>query len=314
MPSISTNLNRPLVAIVGPTGAGKSALALRVAETFRGEIVNCDSLQLYRGFDVGTAKLPESQRRGIPHHLFDVLEPHQGFSAGEYARRAREVAGGISERGRLPVITGGTGFYLKALLHGLPALPQRDDALRERLVARETSRPGTLHRLLGRLDPAAAARIHARDVKKLVRALEVRMLTRNPLPSPSAAEALSGYRTLQIGLDPNRAQLHAVLDARARQMFGAGLLEEVKRLLARGCSGSEKPFESLGYRQALQHLRGDMTIEQAIASTQLETRQYAKRQLTWFRRDPDVKWLSGFGDSPVVIEQCLAQIVNIGTE
>jgi tRNA dimethylallyltransferase len=304
----ASTLNAPLVAIVGPTGSGKSTLALRVAEEFLGEIVNCDSLQLYRGFDIGTAKIPQSERRGIPHHLVDVLDPRQGYSAGEYARAARDAIAAISARSRLPVIVGGTGFYLRALLQGLPQLPARDERLRARLVSIERKRSGGLHRLLDRLDPASAARIHPRDTQKLVRALEVRVLTRFPLPAPENAEPLRGYRILQIGLNPDRAQLYEGLDARAARMFRSGLVEEVRGLLAGGATGAEKPFESLGYKQALAVVRGLLTLDQAIASAQLETRQYAKRQWTWFRRDPDIVWLSGFGHSPVVIEQCFENV------
>ncbi len=270
-------------------------------------------VQIYKSFDIGTAKPPKPVRQGIPHHLFDVLEPQQGYSAGEYARDARLVIDDISTRNRLPILTGGAGFYLRALLHGLPSLPQRDESLRARLARREGSRPGTLHRILSRLDPAAAARIHARDIQKLTRALEIRMLTRNPLPPPGNAEPLRGYRVLQIGLNPDRQQLYQVLDVRAREMFASGLvtsglIQEVQNLLAEGCTGSEKPFESLGYRQALEYVRGSATLEQAIASTQLATRQYAKRQLTWLRRDPEVRWLDGFGDSLEVIEHAFALI------
>jgi tRNA dimethylallyltransferase len=300
-----------MVVIAGPTGAGKSALALRVAECFQGEIVNCDSLQLYRGFDVGTAKLPEHERRGIPHHMIDVIAPSEVYSAGDYARDARQIIAQITAAGHLPVLAGGTGFYLRALLHGLPALPERDEGLRVRLLARETRRPGSLHRLLTRLDPPAAARIHARDVQKLTRALEIRLLTRNPMPPSSSAEPLTGYRILKLGVQPDRASLYEALDARAAEMFRHGLVEEVMERLAAGCTGAEKPFESLGYKQALQYVRGALTIEQAIASTQVETRQYAKRQLTWFRRDPEITWLDGFGDSPVVIELCFDLIRNL---
>jgi tRNA dimethylallyltransferase len=296
-------VDHSLIAIVGPTGAGKSALAVDLAVTFSGEIVNCDSLQFYRGFDVGTAKTPVSERRGIPHHLFDVLEPQYGYSAGEYARDARTVLGQISGRNRLPVVVGGTGFYLRALLEGLPGLPARNETLRANLAVREKRRLGALHRLLSRLEPDAARRIHPHDVQKLIRALEVRVLTRGGLPAKASGEPLRGYRVLKIGLDPDRRQLFAKLDARVREMFSGGLLDELRRLLAGGATGAEKPFESLGYKQALQHLRGEASLEQAVESTQMQTRQYAKRQWTWFRRDPGVEWLPGFGDDVDVAEQ-----------
>ncbi len=292
------------MVIAGPTGSGKSALALRLAAEFSGEIVNCDSLQLYRGFDIGTAKLPESERNSIPHHMIDALEPNQVYSAGDYARDARKAIAEISARGRLPIITGGTGFYLRALLDGLPPLPPRDESLREKLAGREARRPGSVHRILTRLEPAAAARIHPRDVQKTIRALEVRLLTREAMPLASESDPLTGYRVLKIGLDPDRADLYGILDARTVQMFRNGLVEEVKNLLHKGClSGGEKPFESLGYKQALAFIRGNMTIDEAIASTQIETRQYAKRQWTWFRRDREFIWLRGFGQSPFVYAQ-----------
>ena len=216
-------VERPLVAIVGPTASGKSDLALRIAQSFSGEIVNFDALQLYRGFDIGTAKTPVSARCGISHHLFDVLDPQTGFSAGDYARAARETIGEIASRGRLPVAVGGTGFYLRALLDGLPSLPSRDESLRARLSDREQRRPGALHRLLRRLEPAAAARIHPRDIQKLTRALEIRMLTRSALPSPATASPLEGFRLCQIGLAPDRALLVEAIAARTRRMFNEGL-------------------------------------------------------------------------------------------
>jgi tRNA dimethylallyltransferase len=298
----------PLVAIVGPTASGKSDLALRIATSFSGEIVNCDALQLYRGFDIGTAKTPVNLRRGIPHHLFDVLDPPTRFSAGDYARAAREVVAGISSRGHLPLVVGGTGFYLRGLLDGLPALPGRDDLLRERLSARERRRPGALHRLLGRLEPSAAARIHPRDVQKVTRALEIRLLTGTALPAPGTASPFDGFRLLLIGLAPQRPLLADAIAARTRQMFEAGLVEEVRQLLQQGFSGEEKPFESLGYKQALAHLRGQMSLEQAQTSTETETRQYAKRQLTWFRRDSRITWFTGFGSDAAVAEGCLEAI------
>jgi tRNA dimethylallyltransferase len=296
-------MDHTLIAVVGPTGAGKSALALDLAEALSGEIVNCDSLQFYRGFDIGTAKTPVSERRGIPHHLFDVLEPQNGYSAGDYARDARAVLAGIAARGRVPVVVGGTGFYLRALLEGLPGLPGRNEALRADLAKREQARPGVLHRLLKRLEPGASARIHPNDVQKLIRALEIRVLTGGA--PPESGEPLRDYRVLKIGLDPDRAQLFARLDARVQAMFSGGLVEEVRGLLERGATGMEKPFESLGYKQALQHIRGQVTLEQAIESTQLETRQYAKRQWTWFRRDAEVQWLKGFG------EACVGQTIGL---
>jgi len=301
-------VERHLVAIVGPTASGKSELALRLAEAFSGEIVNCDALQLYRGLDIGTAKRPAAARHGIPHHLIDVLDPPMRFSAGDYARAAREIIAGISSRGHLPLVVGGTGFYLRALLDGLPALPGRDEALRERLGLREQRRPGALHRLLRRLEPAAAARIHRHDIQKLIRALEIRLLTRAALPAPSSAVPFDGSKLLLIGLAPERSQLANAIGDRTRKMFESGLIEEVRQLLGRGCSGDEKPFESLGYKQALAHLRGQMSREQALQSTELETRQYAKRQLTWFRRDRRTIWHTGFGSDPAIAEAASSAI------
>jgi tRNA dimethylallyltransferase len=298
----------PLIVIAGPTGAGKSTLALRVCEEFSGEIVNCDSLQLYRGLHVGTAKTPESARRGIPHHLLDVLDPSDGYSAGEYARVARQSIQEISARGHLAVVVGGTGFYLTALLNGLPVLPESDKATRERLIEREQRKPGSMVRLLTRLDPAAAQRIHPQDTQRLMRAVEIRILSGQLSPPALATEPFTGFRVLKIGLDPDRAALYTLLDERTSQMFASGLVQEVQALLQHGCTGDEKPFESLGYRQALASIRGEMTLERAVYLTQLETRHYAKRQWTWYRRDPEMHWLSGFGDSLPVIEQCLQML------
>jgi tRNA dimethylallyltransferase len=297
-----------LATVVGPTGSGKSALALCLAEQFGGEIVNCDSLQLYRGFDIGTAKTPSAERRGIPHHLFDALTPQESYSAGEYAREARKVIAEIAARSRLPVVVGGTGFYLRALLEGLPALPGRDERLRVRLVEREWHRPGSLHRLLRRLEPSAAARIHANDVQKTLRALEVRLLTQQALPPPAEADPLEGFAVIKLGLDPDRAALQQRLETRTRAMFAHGLIEEVQGLLAQGSTGNEKPFEALGYKQALLHLRGTLTLEQAVDSTIVETRQYAKRQRTWFHRDPEIFWLEGFGDDAKILAQATQAI------
>lgn len=290
-------LEAPLLAIVGPTGSGKSELALAVARRFPAEVVNCDSVQLYRYLDIGTAKLAPAERQGVPHHLIDVADPDELVTAGDYARRARPLLAEIAGRGHLPIVVGGTGFYLRALLDGLFPGPQRDPALRERLAARETAQPGWLHRMLARLDPAAAARIHPHDTNKLIRALEVCLLTRRPLSKlwAEGRDRLHGFRTLKIGLDPPRALLYARLDERCRAMFERGLIEEVRQILARGFPETSKPLEALGYRQALEVLRGRLAPEEAIYLAQRETRRYAKRQWTWFRGDPEIEWFAGFG-------------------
>lgn len=273
------HISKPLICIVGPTGAGKSELAIRMAEKLDGEIVNCDSLQIYKGFNIGTAKVPVEGRRGIPHHLIDIVEPQNVFTAGEYSRMAREIVAGITARGKVPIVAGGTGFYLRALLDGLSPLPGRSAALRERL----TGRP--LHRLLKRLDPVAAERIHANDTPKLTRALEVRILTGRRSAAQKPPDPLQGYAIRKIGIFPPRQELYAKLDRRTEWMFSNGLVEEVQGLLALGVPADAKPFESLGYRQALAVVRGEISLAAAIADTQQATRNYAKRQVTWFRHE-----------------------------
>jgi tRNA dimethylallyltransferase len=305
-------VSSPLVAVAGPTASGKSELALRIAAVFNGEIVNCDSLQVYRGFDIGTAKLPERERRGIPHHLIDLHAPDEVFTAGEFARLARCVVGEVKDRGRLPILAGGTGFYLRSLIHGLSPGPQRDEDLRERLAVRERRRPLSLHRLLARFDPPTAARIHPNDVPKTVRALEICLLSRRPASTVLAKEreALTGFQVLKIGLFPPREALYERIQVRTERMFREGLIEEVRALLAAGVSAELKPFQSLGYRQALQVVRGEWSAAQAIADTALRTRQYAKRQMTWFRREPGLEIVEGFGDDDRIIEIVLKRIRN----
>jgi tRNA dimethylallyltransferase len=300
----------PLVAIVGPTGSGKSDLALCIAEQFSGEIVNCDSLQVYRHFDIGTAKLSLSERRGIPHHLIDILDPNELFTAGEYARLARETIAAISARGKLPILAGGTGFYLRALLDGLFEGPSRDQILRDRLAAREARHAGSLHRLLTRFDSATAQRIHPHDVPKVTRALEVCLLTRTPASEVfrNGRDALRGYRTLKLGLLPDRDELYERLDRRCAAMFTDGLVEEVRRVLALGFAASAKPFESHGYRQALQFIEGELNLREAIFYAQRRTRQYAKRQITWFRKEDSLVWLQGFADCAGIREEAMERV------
>jgi tRNA dimethylallyltransferase len=292
----------PLILVVGPTGSGKSALGLFLAQRWGGEIVNCDSVQIYRYFDIGSAKLAAARRQGVPHHLMDIADPDETFTAGEYGRAARAALTAIKSRGRTPIIIGGTGLYLRALLDGLFEGPGRDEALRQRLLQSEARRPGALHRILARLDPESAAKIHQHDINKLTRALEVRLLTHRRMSElfQLTHNPLRGYRTLKLGLNPAREELYERLNQRTRKMFEAGLVEETRAILKLGYSRHAKPFESLGYAQALQVIDGRITLDQAIESTQMHTRRYAKRQWTWFRRDQEITWLDGFGDDPLV--------------
>jgi tRNA dimethylallyltransferase len=303
-----------LPVIVGPTGSGKSDLALRIASELEGEIVNCDSLQVYRGFDIGTAKIPAAERRGVPHHLIDVIDPAQLFTAGDYARLAEAALREIAGRGRVPVLAGGTGFYLRALLDGLFPGPSRDETLRTRLERREARRAGCLHRILKRLDPEAAARIHPNDKNKTTRALEVRLIEGRSLTSlfERGRAPLTGFGPIKLCLNPPREHLYARLNTRASEMFDRGLMDEVRRLLAAGVARGVKPFESLGYKQALQVIDGSLTLEQALDATQLETRRYAKRQTTWFRKEPGMHWLPGFGDDARVQAEALAIVEREG--
>lgn len=296
-----------LIALAGPTGSGKSELALALAERFSGEIVNCDSLQLYRCLDIGTAKLPEGQRRGIPHHLLDVLDPDQVFTAGDYVRLARPLLAAITARGSLPVIVGGTGFYLRALLEGLFEGPRGDPELRARL-ARKRHR---LHRILQRLDPAAAVAIHANDTRKLIRAIEVCLLARRRLSEVQRERfALAGYRVVKIGLDPRREALYARLDQRCAAMFQQGMVDEVRRVLARGFPAESKALEAIGYKEALAVVEGRLSEEQALVLAQRNTRRYAKRQMTWFRREPGVHWLQGFGHQVETLGAAIALVAS----
>ena len=291
-----------LVVIVGPTGSGKTALSLAIAEKFHGEIVNCDSVAVYREFEIGTAKPTAEERARAPHHLLDIVDPREPFTAGDYARLAREKISEISGREHLPIVAGGTGLYLRALLEGLFEGPPRSEELRERLRARDREKgAGYLHRLLRRLDPEAAAGIHANDTPKLVRAIEVCVSARERMTDlwKRGRDPLRGFRVLKIGLNPDRNALYTRLNARAAKMFDAGLIDETRRLMER--YGDEvRPLGSTGYAQVVQFLRGEIDRKLALWTAQQSHRNYAKRQITWFRREPDMQWLAGFGDEAEV--------------
>lgn len=306
-----------LVAIVGPTAAGKSALALALAGRLDSEIVNYDSVQIYRGFDVGAGKVPAAERRGIPHHLLDCLDPPQVFTAGDYRREALRVLAELRTRGKLPIFVGGTGLYLRALLLGLFEGPPRSEAHRERLRALAARRGREyLHHLLARLDPAAAKRMQPRDTQKIIRALEVCLLAREPLSALHARgrQRLAGYHILKIGLNPDRARLYERINRRVETMFAGGLLEEARALLARPDAGRIKPLQALGYRQACAALRGEMSLAEAIRRTQIMTRRYAKRQLTWFRAETDLAWFEGFGEDPGILARVLCLLEQAGVQ
>lgn len=292
----------PLVVLVGPTASGKTALALHLGARYGGEIVNCDSLQLYRGMDIGTAKPTAAERALLPHWLFDVRNPDEVYTAGQYSREARGVLREIAGRGKLPMVIGGAGFYLRALLEGLFPGPVRSEEVRERLEKLEARRAGSLHRILMCWDRESAARIHANDANKLIRALEIMVLEQQPLREAHRRERqrLEGFRTLKLGLNPPRPLLRERIYRRARHMFDNGLLEEVKRLGEAGYGREAKAMEAVGYRQAQVCLAGEISVDQAIEETGLRTAQYAKRQMTWFRRDAETVWLEGFGDESAV--------------
>lgn len=293
-----------LVVVLGPTGSGKTALSLELATRFDGEIVNCDSVAIYREFRIGTAKPTHAELARVPHHLLDVIEPAGYTTAGEYARKARHVIQEIRGRSRLPIVVGGTGLYLRALLEGLFPGPQRSEKLRKRLRGRARNKgPQHLHRMLRRLDQSAAEKIHANDVPKLVRAIEVCLGARQPMSEQwkHGRAALQGFAILRIGLDPARALLYERINLRVQKMFEAGLIEETKQLSEK-YGEAARPLSSIGYKQVVQLLKGELDRECVIRAVQRAHRNYAKRQMTWFRREPEVKWISGFGDDIQVID------------
>lgn len=304
----------PLVVIVGPTASGKSALGIALAKQFGGEIVACDSTQLYRGFDIGTAKPTLAERAGIPHHLVDVLDPNEPSSAGDYRERAGRVLADLKARHKLPIFTVGTGLYLRALLEGLADLPQRSEELRERLREGAANHgAGYLHAILSKLDPESARKIAPADEQKIIRAIEVCLLTRKPLAEVhrTARKPLIGWRAVKIGLQPPRDALRERIHARTDAMLAAGWLEEVRSLVQQNFPEDAKPFDFIGYRELRDVLRGKITVAEARETIQQSTRQYAKRQQTWFRRELDIQWFAGFGDDSE-IQEAAAKVVGLG--
>jgi tRNA dimethylallyltransferase len=311
-----------LVVLLGPTASGKTALSLAIAKRFNGEVVSCDSVAVYRDFEIGTAKPSAAERAQVAHHCIDIVSPEREYSAGDYQRDGRAAIAEIAARGRLPIVTGGTGLYLRALLEGLFDGPQRSEPLRARLRrSGMRHKSGWLSRVLERLDRAAADRIHANDTPKLIRAIEVSLEARRPITEAwmAGAEPLTGYRILRMGLAPERAALYQRIDARAAAMFERGLVAETERLIAKyGIAkyGGERRvlypriLDALGYRQARQLLAGELTEAQAIEAAQRGHRNYAKRQLTWFRREPEVRWLAGFGDDATIQQAAMDAVAS----
>jgi tRNA dimethylallyltransferase len=298
------------VVVLGPTASGKTTLALTIARRFEGEIVNCDSVSMYREFDIGTAKPTAAERAQVPHHLFDFVEPAAYITAGEYARRARQALREIASRGHLPVVSGGTGLYLRALLEGLFPGPQRSEDLRDKLRARARERgPEHLHRILRRLDAAAAGRIHANDAPKVIRAIEVCLAARRPMTElwRDGREPLRGFRIFRLGLNPERNALYDRINQRAAKMFDEGLIAEAERLREK-YGDAARPLTSLGYKQAMQFLRGEIDRKLTLSSAQQAHRNYAKRQMTWFRREPAVRWLAGFGDDAQIQAEAIEAV------
>jgi tRNA dimethylallyltransferase len=290
---------QPLIVILGPTASGKSTLSVWLAEKLGGEVVACDSTQLYRGFDIGTAKPTIAERRGISHHLIDVLDATEPSTAGGYRQLALAVLDDLRHRRRIPVLTVGTGLYLRALVEGLADLPQRSEELRERLrQSRLTHPPRHLHRILRRLDPKSAEKISSGDEQKLIRAIEICLLAKRPLSEVhrSGRSPLQNWRVLKIGLNPPREALYTRIHARTDAMLAAEWLDEVRTLLSTSAPDTAKPFEFIGYRELRSVLRNEMTLADAHFAIQQSTRRYAKRQLTWFRREAGVHWIESFGD------------------
>ncbi len=297
-----------LAVILGPTASGKSALAIALAQQLKGEVVVCDSTQVYRRFNIGTAKVPPAEQKGIPHWMMDLVEPHEVFTAGDYRRQAEATLREIHARGSLPIVTAGTGLYLRALLEGLADAPTRSEELRARLRERSAGRgPEYLHRLLRRLDPSTAARIAPRDSQKIIRAIEMRVLAKKSVNEIHAAgrAPLEGFAPIKIGLKPPRPALYARIEQRVDAMLAAGWQDEIRKILKSGVEKSAKPFSFIGYREIIAR-QFEPPSEATIHAIRKSTRHFAKRQLTWFARETNVHWLPNFGDDPAALKRSLA--------
>jgi tRNA dimethylallyltransferase len=304
------NDSRQIIAIVGPTASGKSELGIQVALHIGGEIINCDSVQVYQQIEIATAKVPLSERRGVPHHLIDFVSPDQTFTAADWAREAVHTIEKTESRGRVPVLVGGTGFYLRALRQPFFPSPATDEKLRRRLTTiRQRYGPERLHRVLRKFDRTEAESLHARDWPRVQRAIEFYLQTGEKISAhrdlrPAPPQVTTRLRI--FGLNPARDALYARINARTDAHFAAGLVDEVRRLLEAGVPANSSALGAHGYRRVIEHLNGQRTLESAIEQTKLDVRHYAKRQLTWFRREPGVEWIEGFGDDPKVQAQVAA--------
>jgi tRNA dimethylallyltransferase len=305
--SADTSTTRPVIAVVGPTASGKSELGIALALRLGGEVINCDSVQVYREIEIATAKVPPEERRGVPHHLIDFVPPGRSYTAADWARDALAVIEQVEARGRTALLVGGSGLYLRALREPFFEAPPTDQGLRRRLAhLRERRGPEYLHRLLGRLDAGRAARLQPRDWSRVQRALELRLQTGERLSArlsqrPEPPEQAARLRV--FALSPPREQLYRRIDLRAEAHFRLGLVEEVRGLLARGVPAEGSALGAHGYRRVVEHLRGLRTLESAVEQTKLDVRHYAKRQMTWFRREPGVEWVEGFGEDPRAQEE-----------
>jgi len=282
-----------LVIVLGPTAVGKSAIAIRLAQEFRGEIINCDSMQVYKGFDIGTDKISQDNRKSIPHHLLDIADSSTQFTAAEFVRHTLEAIESIRKRQTLPIIVGGTGLYLKSLLEGLFPEGKKDPAIRDRLE-RQAKENGLefLRESLLKVDPVYAKKIGERDKIRIIRALEIFHATKIPISEHFAntSSMVDDFFILKIGLTLERSVIYKKIEDRVDQMFERGIVEEARGLLEKGVNPDSPPFRALGYKQVLHHLRGDISLEEAIDLTKKETRHYAKRQMTWFRRREGIRW------------------------